>query len=99
MDQQFVGSQVTRLYSATTDVQEAKLCVTRQWRGLITQVRMSLTRTVNRTGEVTEALIIMLRTLAPSVTDVGHVQTDSGATTAVETRADGRMTLVLVVVI
>ena len=60
---------------------------------------MSLTRTVNRTGEVTEALIIMLRTLAPAVTDVGHVQTDSGATAAVETRADGRVALVLVFVI
>ena len=59
---------------------------------------MSLTRTGYRAGEVAEALIIMLRTLAPAVTDVGHVQTDSGATAAVETRADGRMALVLVVV-
>ena len=50
------------------------------------------------TGKVAEVLIIMLRTLTPAVTHVCHVQTDSGATTAVETRAGGIFTLMLVLV-
>ena len=48
--------------------------------------------------EIAEVLVIMLRTLAPAVTHVCHVQTDSGAMTAVETRAGGVFTLMLVLV-
>ena len=59
---------------------------------------MSLTQTGNGASEVAKGLVVMLRTLAPAVTDVGHVQTDGGATAAVETRADGRAALVLVLV-
>ena len=57
---------------------------------------MSLTHTGVRTGEVAEVFIIMLRTLAPAITDVGRVQTDSGATTAVKTRARGTLTLIFI---
>ena len=51
-----------------------------------------------RTCEVTKVFIIMLSALAPAVTEVCHVQTDSGVTTAVETSAGGRVTLLLVLV-
>ena len=51
-----------------------------------------------RTGEVAKGFIVMLRTLAPAITDVCHVQTDSGATTAVETSTGGRITHLLVFV-
>ena len=57
---------------------------------------MSLTHTGVRTGEVAEVLIIMLRTLTPAITNVGLVETDSGATTAVKTRARGILTLIFI---
>ena len=38
----------------------------------------------------------MLRTLTPAITNVGRVQTDSGATTAVMTRARGILTLIFI---
>ena len=66
-------------------MQEAKL--TRKRQGVIAHVGVSLALTGMRAGEVAKVLIVMLRTLAPAVTDVCHVQTDSGATTAVETWA------------
>ena len=59
---------------------------------------VALAHTVSSTGEVAEVLIILLRTLAPAVTHVCHVQTDSGASTAVQTRAGGIFTLMLVIV-
>ena len=49
-------------------------------------------------GEVAKVFIVVLRTLAPAITDVRHVQADSGATTAVETRAGGRFALMFVLV-
>ena len=58
-----------------------------------------MTHTGIRTGELTEGFVIMLRTLAPAVTDVCHVQTDSGATTAVETRTGWTFTLAFVFMI
>ena len=62
------------------------------------RVGMSVTLARIRAGEIAEVLVIMLRTLAPAVTHVCHVQTDSGATTAVEARAGGVFTLMLVLV-
>ena len=55
-----------------------------------------MTHTGMRTGEVAEVFIIMLRTLAPAVTNVGLVETDSGAMTAVKTRARGILTLIFI---
>ena len=57
-----------------------------------------MTLTGKWTGEVAEVFVVLLRTLAPAVTDVCHVQTDSGATTAVETRAEGTLAVILVLV-
>ena len=50
------------------------------------------------TGEVTKVFIVVLRTLAPAITDMCHVQADSGATTAVETRTGERFALMFVLV-
>ena len=50
------------------------------------------------TGEVAKVFIVMLRTLAPAITDVCHEQTDSRATTAVETSTGGRVALMLILV-
>ena len=66
---------------------------------MCTLVRIPVTLTGTGTGEVAKAFIIMLMTLAPAITDVCHVQTDSGATTAVETSTGVRITLVLVLVV
>ena len=70
--------------------------VVRQDNGVYAQVGVSLTHTGMRTGEVAEAFIIMLRTLAPAITHVGRVQTDSGVTTAVKTRARGILALIFI---
>ena len=64
---------------------------------MVAQVGVSMARTVKRAGEVAEVLIVMLWTLTPAVTDVCHVQTDSGATAAVETGTRWRLTLMFVV--
>ena len=61
-------------------------------------VGKSVAHTGIGTGEVTKVLIVMLRTLAPAIADVCHVQADSGATTAVETRTGGRFALMFVLV-
>ena len=61
-------------------------------------VRMSVAHTGKGAGEVAKVLIVMLRTLAPTIADVCHVQADSGATTAVETRTGGRFALMFVLV-
>ena len=96
MDQHRVGLQVTRLYSSANSVQEAKLCLTGEWQVACTYVGMCLALTGRRAGQVAEVLIVMPWTLAPAVTDVCQMQTDSGTTTAVETRAGGRTTLLLI---
>ena len=79
-------------------MQETELCVLGQGHSVTAQVGVTTALTGVGTGKITKVLIIMLRTLAQAVTDVCHVQTDSGATTAVEVRAGGRVALVLVVV-
>ena len=86
------------MYPTATGMQETKLCVLGQGNSVIAQIRLTSAHTGVRTGKITKVLIVMLRTLAPAVTDVRHVQTDSGATTAVKTRAGRRVALVLVVV-
>ena len=75
------------MYSTAHGKQEAKLWILRQRRVVTALVGVAVTRTVKRTGEIAEILIITQRTLAPAVTDVCRVQTDSGSKTAVETRA------------
>ena len=57
---------------------------------------MSLAHAAIRASDVAEILIVMLRTLAPAVTHVRYVQTDRRASTAVVTRADGTLALMLV---
>ena len=96
INQQSVANQVAELYSTTAGIQEAKLGMLRQDNGVSTQVRVSLTHTGTRTGEVAEVFIIMLRTLAPAVTNVCRVQTDHGTTTAVKTRAREMLTLMFI---
>ena len=70
VNQHCVGSQVAELYSTATGIQETKLRVLRQANSLSAQVGMSLTLTGMRTDEVAEVFIIMLRALAPAVTNV-----------------------------
>ena len=79
-------------------MQKAQLCVAGQRQGVSTQVGVSVTLTRSRTGEAAEVLIVLLGTLTPTVTDVGYVQTDSGATTAVEARARWMLAIILVLV-
>ena len=62
-----------------------------------TQVGVSVTHTGRWTGEVAEVLVVMLRTLAPAVTDMRHKQTDSGATTSVESRAGTVFTTIIII--
>ena len=80
-------------------MQEAKLRVIRECRDACAQVGVSLAVTGIGAGEVAKGLVVMLRTLAPAVTDVVHMQTDSGATTAIETMTVGRKAVTLVLVL
>ena len=64
---------------------------------MVAQIGVSTAHTGKRAGEIAEVLIVMLWTLTPAVTDVCHVQTDSGATAAVETGTRWRLTLMLIV--
>ena len=75
------------MYSTAHGKQEAKLWILRQRRVLTALVGVAVTCTVKRTGEIAEILIITQRTLAPAVTDMLRMHTDSGSETAVETRA------------
>ena len=55
-----------------------------------------MTRALKRTCLTTQQLVIMLRTQRPVITDVLHMHTDFGRTTAVETRTGVHVTAVLV---
>ena len=79
-------------------MQETELCVLGQGHSVTAQVGVATALTGVGTGKITKVLIVVLWTLAKAVTDVCHVQTDSGATTAVQIKAGGRVALVLVVV-
>ena len=97
-NQHSIGYQVPWLYSATTGVQETKPGILRQSQFVSAQVGVSMAHTGARASEVTEVLIVMLRTLAPSVTHVSHVQTNTGPATAVETRAGMNFAVTLILV-
>ena len=96
VNQQSVESQISELYSTTTGIQEAKLRILGQDNGVSAQVGVSLTLTGTRASEVAEVFIIMLRTLAPAVTNICRVKTDRGSMTAVKTRARGILTLTFI---
>ena len=90
---------MTRLYSTFTGVQKAKVWVLRQRQGVSALVRVPVAHTGSRAGEVAEDLVVELRALAPAVTNLCHVQTDSRPTTAVETWTRGRFTQLLICMI
>ena len=96
VNQQGVENQISELYSTTTGIQEAKLLVLGQIRGVSAQVGVTLTLTGTRASEVAEVFIIMLRTLAPAVTNICRRQTDRRATAAIKTGARGILTLVFI---
>ena len=55
-----------------------------------------MAHTGTRAGELTEVLIIMLGTLAPTVTNMFRVQADTGPATAVMTGTDVGFTQMLI---
>ena len=87
------------MYPTAIGVQETELCVLGQGHSASAQVGVTTALTGVGTDKITKVLIVVLRTLAPTVTDVCLVQTDSGATTAVEIRAGGRRAALFILVI